>query len=198
MKRIFDIICSACGLLVLSPFLILVACMIKVGDGGPVLYRGVRVGLNGKLFRISKFRTMIVNADKIGGASTADDDSRITKIGRFLRKWKLDELPQLINVFKGEISFVGPRPEVKHYVDMFSKEERAILSVLPGITDWASLWNPDEGAVLAGSADPEETYMEKVRPTKLKLQLKYVKEHSFLTDIKIIFQTLIAVAIRRG
>lgn len=197
MKRTFDIICSVSGLLFLSPFLILVSYMIKAGDGGPVFYRGVRVGLNGKLFRIYKFRTMIVDAEKVGGASTAAADPRITKIGGFLRKYKLDELPQLINVLKGEMSFVGPRPEVKHYADMFTVEERTILSVRPGITDWASLWNPDEGAILAGSADPEKAYMEKIRPTKLRLQLKYVRERSFLADIKIIFQTLGIVAKRR-
>jgi len=148
MKRIFDIICSACGLLFLSPVLVLIACMIKAGDRGPVFYRGARVGLHGKPFRIFKFRTMVVNAEKIGGASTADDDPRITKVGKFIRKYKLDELPQLINVLKGEMSFVGPRPEVQHYVDMFTEEEKAILSVRPGITDWATLWNPDEGYTL--------------------------------------------------
>ena len=148
-------------------------------DSGPIFYRGERVGRDGKLFRIYKFRTMVVDAEKLGGPSTADDDPRITKIGRHLRKYKLDELPQLMNVFKGEMSFVGPRPEVQHYVDMFTEEEKAILNVRPGITDWASLWNPDEGALLKGSKDPEREYMEKIRPQKLKLQLRYVKEKSF-------------------
>ena len=190
MKRIFDIICSAYGLLFLSPLLLLISCMIKAGDGGPVFYRGVRVGLNGKLFRIYKFRTMVMNAEKLGGHSTADDDPRITKLGEFLRKYKLDELPQLINVLKGDMAVVGPRPEVKHYVDMYTDKEKYILSVRPGITDWASLWNPDEGAILVGSADPEKAYMEKIRPTKLKLQLKYIRDHSIFTDIIIIIKTL--------
>lgn len=138
----------------------------------------------------------MADAEKIGGPSTADDDPRITKLGRFLRKYKLDELSQLINVLRGEMSLVGPRPEVQHYVDMFTEEEKAILNVRPGITDWASLWNPDEGAILAGSPDPEKAYMEKIRPQKLKLQLKYVKKHSFWIDLKIILLTLKSIIIR--
>jgi lipopolysaccharide/colanic/teichoic acid biosynthesis glycosyltransferase len=170
-----------------------IAILIKKEDGGPVFYRGSRVGRFGKLFRIFKFRTMVVNAEKHGGPSTADDDPRITKIGKFVRKFKIDELPQLINVLKGEMSFVGPRPEVQVYVDMFTEEEKAILSVRPGITDWASIWNPNEGAVLAGSPDPEKTYMEKIRPEKIRLQLKYVRERSFWNDLKIIAQTIVAI-----
>ena len=162
-------------------------------DGGPVFYRGLRVGLRGKKFRMFKFRTMVLNADKIGGPSTADDDPRITKTGKFLRKCKLDEIPQLINVFTGEMSFVGPRPEVIFYVDMFTEEEKKILSVRPGITDWASLWDCDEGAILAGSPDPEKAYMEKIRPEKLRLQLKYVNNHSFGMDLVILFKTFIKV-----
>ena len=149
--------------------------------------------MRGRPFRIFKFRTMVVDAEKIGGPSTAADDPRITKVGKFLRKYKWDELPQLFNVLKGEMSFVGPRPEVQHYVDMFTEGEKVILSVRPGITDWASLWNPDEGAVLAGSLDPEKTYMEEIRPTKLRLQLKYVKERSFRGDLSIIYQTIMTV-----
>jgi lipopolysaccharide/colanic/teichoic acid biosynthesis glycosyltransferase len=132
---------------------------------------------------------MVVDAEKIGGTSTADDDPRITKVGRFLRKFKLDELPQLINVLKGDMSIVGPRPEVKYYADMFTEEERAILSVRPGITDWASLWNPAEGEVLKGSSDADRDYLETIRPEKIRLQLKYVQERSFWTDITIVFQT---------
>lgn len=198
IKRIFDVIVSAIGLIILSPLMLIIAYLIEKEDGGPVFYRGVRVGRYGKPFRIYKFRTMVVDAEKLGGPSTADDDPRITRIGRVLRKYKLDELPQLINVLKGEMSLVGPRPEVKFYVDMLSEEERElILSVRPGITDWASLWNPDEGAVLAGSDDPEKTYMEKIRPTKVKLQLKYVKECSFWTDLKIIFLTILTVITKK-
>jgi len=194
MKRIMDFCISAAGLLFLSPVLFFIAWKIKSQDGGPVFYRGVRVGLHGKPFLIYKFRTMVVNADKIGGPSTADDDPRITGVGKFLRKNKLDELPQLINVFKGEMSIVGPRPEVKQYVDMFSEDEKAILTVRPGITDWASIWNSDEGAVLAGSADAEKAYMEKIRPEKIRLQLKYVREHSLWVDLKIIFETIRTLA----
>lgn len=148
MKRLFDIVFSLLGLIILSPFILVLAILIKEEDGGSVFYRGVRVGRHGKPFRIFKFRTMVVNAENIGGPSTPDDDPRITGIGRFLRKYKLDELPQLINVLKGEMSLVGPRPEVPHYVNMLTKEERAILSVRPGITDWASICNSDEGAVI--------------------------------------------------
>ncbi len=198
MKRVFDIIYSSCGLLVLSPIFIIIACVIKSGDRGALFYRGVRVGLHEKLFRIYKFRTMVMNAEKIGGSSTAGDDPRITKVGKFVRKYKLDELPQLINVLKGEMSFVGPRPEVQHYVDMFTEEEKAILSVRPGITDWASLWNPDEGKILSGSPDPEKAYMEKIRPNKITLQLKYVKERSFWVDLKIIFKTLLTILSERN
>jgi len=170
--------------------------LIKLNSKGPVFYKGKRIGHLGKPFRIYKFRTMVTNAEKIGGPSTADDDPRITKLGRFLRKYKLDELSQLINVLRGEMSLVGPRPEVQHYVEMFTEEEKAILNVQPGITDWASLWNPDEGAILAGSSDPEKAYMEKIRPQKLKLQLKYVRKHSFWIDLKIILLTLKSIIIR--
>ncbi len=136
---------------------------------------------------------MVVNADKIGGSSTADNDPRITRIGRKLRKYKLDELPQLFNVLLGEMSLVGPRPEVKFFTDMFTEEEKAVLSVRPGITDWASLWNPDEGSILAGAEDPDKAYLELIRPTKLKLQLKYANKRSLITDLKIMFLTLFAI-----
>jgi len=191
LKRLFDIIFSFIGLLVSSPVFLIVAILIKKEDNGPVFYPGVRVGRYESQFKMFKFRTMVVNADKIGGPSTADDDPRLLKIGKFLRKYKLDEIPQLINVLKGEMSFVGPRPEVPFYVNMFSEEEKKILTVRPGITDWASLWNSDEGAILAGSKDPEKAYMEKIRPEKIRLQLKYVREQSFWADMRIIFLTLL-------
>jgi len=190
MKRVFDFLSSLVGLILASPVLLVIAILIKKEDGGPVFYRGVRVGRFGKPFRIFKFRTMVVNAEKLGGPSTADDDPRISKVGKSIRKFKLDELPQLINVLKGEMSIVGPRPEVQMYVDMFTEEEEAILNVRPGITDWASIWNPDEGAILAGSPDPEKTYMEKIRPEKIRLQLKYVEEKSLWVDFEIIVRTL--------
>lgn len=193
MKRLFDIIFAAVGLVFLSPLLLWIAWRIHREDGGPVFYRGERVGKEGVPFRIFKFRTMVVNADKIGGSSTADDDPRITCIGRKLRKHKLDELPQLFNVLLGEMSLVGPRPEVKYYTDMFTEEEKAILSVRPGITDWASLWNPDEGSILLGAEDPDKAYLELIRPNKLKLQLRYARERSLFADLKIIFLTLLAL-----
>jgi lipopolysaccharide/colanic/teichoic acid biosynthesis glycosyltransferase len=198
MKRLFDILFSLLGLLLFSPVFLIVVILIKKEDRGAVFFRGGRIGGGGRMFRMFKFRTMVINAEKLGGPSTADDDPRLTKIGKRLRKYKLDELPQLINVLKGDMSFVGPRPEVKHYVDMFSGEEKVILTVRPGITDWASLWNSDEGAILAGSPDPEKTYMEKIRPEKIRLQLKYVRESSFRVDLEIIVQTLRAIIRRKG
>jgi lipopolysaccharide/colanic/teichoic acid biosynthesis glycosyltransferase len=193
LKRLLDITVSAIGLAVTSPLLLALAIMIKCGSKGPVFYRGERVGRLGKPFRIYKFRTMTADAEKLGGPSTAADDPRLTKTAGFLKKYQLDELPQLINVLRGKMSLVGPRPEVKMYVNMFSKEEKAILSVRPGMTDYASLWNFHEGELLQGSADPEKTYMEKIRPEKIKLQLKYVRERSVWVDFKIIFKTIMKV-----
>lgn len=198
LKRLFDILFSFIGLAVLFPLFLFIAILIKLASRGSVFYRGVRIGRFGKPFRIYKFRTLVANADKIGGPSTADNDLRITRIGKILRKYKLDELPQLIDVLKGKMSFVGPRPEVPFYVNMFTEEEKEILNVRPGITDWASLWNPDEGAILAGSPDPEKTYQKKIRPEKIKLQLKYVRNHSFLVDLKIILQTMRTVLIKKN
>ena len=190
-KRMFDIILALIGLIIFLPIFIFIGLAIKQEDGGPVLYPGIRVGENGVHFPMFKFRTMVLNADKMGGSSTSDDDPRITKIGKFLRKLKLDELPQLFNVLKGDMSFVGPRPEVPYYVDMFTEEEKEILSVRPGITDWATLWNCDEGALLAGSTDPEKTYLDEIRPEKIRLQLKYVKEQSLGADFIIFLKTVV-------
>jgi lipopolysaccharide/colanic/teichoic acid biosynthesis glycosyltransferase len=189
-KRVFDYGVALLALILLAPLLTTIALMIKWEDGGPIFYRGERMGQAGRPFQIFKFRTMVVNAEKLGGFSTPKDDPRITNLGRKLRQHKLDELPQLFNVLKGEMSIVGPRPEVKLYTDMFTDEEKAILSVKPGITDWASIWNADEGAVLAGAQDPEKAYLKLIRPTKLRLQLKYVKEKSFRTDLQIVLATL--------
>jgi lipopolysaccharide/colanic/teichoic acid biosynthesis glycosyltransferase len=189
LKRSFDFLVALTALLALSPILLAVAVLIKVGSPGPVFYRGVRMGLRGRPFRIYKFRTMVVHAEKLGGSATAEDDPRITSIGKFLRRHKLDELPQFLNVLGGDMSLVGPRPEVQKYVDMYSHEERAILELRPGITDWASIWNSNEAAVLEGSKDPEKTYEELIRPTKLALQLFYARNQSFGADIKILFHT---------
>lgn len=182
-------------LLFVSPFLIIISLVIKLYDGGPVFYMAPRVGLKGKMFRMFKFRSMVENADKIGASSTTSSDSRITPMGKFLRKYKLDELPQLINVLIGEMSIVGPRPEVKFFTDQFTEEEKAILSVKPGITDWASIWNSDEGKILEGAEDPDQAYKELIWPEKKRLQLKYIREQSFINDIKIIFLTLKTVII---
>jgi lipopolysaccharide/colanic/teichoic acid biosynthesis glycosyltransferase len=190
MKRLFDICCSAAGLLVFSPFFVMLAIAIKRESEGPVFYRGVRIGRGGKPFRIFKFRSMVADAEKIGGASTSNSDDRVTKTGKFIRRFKLDEFAQLINVFIGDMSLVGPRPEVQKYVDMYTGEEKIILTVRPGITDWASIWNADEGTILARSSDPDKAYEELIRPVKLKLQIRYVKERSFFTDLKLIFYTL--------
>ncbi|MBI3502703.1 MAG: sugar transferase [Bacteroidetes bacterium] len=190
LKRTFDFFSSLFALIIFSPFLLITALLIKLHDRGSVFYMAPRVGLNGKLFTMYKFRSMVVNADKLGPSSTTKTDSRLTPIGKFLRKYKLDELPQLLNVFIGEMSIVGPRPEVKYFTDMFNEKEKAILSVKPGITDFASVWNSDEAAILEGSDDADKTYMEKIRPHKINLQLKYIREQNFFTDMKIIFLTI--------
>lgn len=189
-KRAFDIVGSAAGLAVLSPVLLAITLRIKKESPGPALYRGKRIGLNGKPFYMLKFRSMVMNADKIGGSSTPDDDPRITRIGKLLRATKLDELPQLINVFKGEMSFVGPRPQVAWAVDLYTPEQKKVLTVPPGITDYASLRFPNEGEILKGSTDPDKDYMEKIHPEKMRLSLQYIKERSLGLDIKIILQTL--------
>jgi lipopolysaccharide/colanic/teichoic acid biosynthesis glycosyltransferase len=194
LKRIFDFVFASLGLVLVSPLFLIIVFLIKRESPGPVFYRGERVGKNNRIFRIFKFRTMVINADKLGGPSTAADDPRLLKIGHFLKKYQLDELPQLINVLKGEMSLVGPRPEVKIYVEMMTDEERkAILSIKPGMTDLASLWNFHEGEVLKGSPDPEKTYLEKIRPEKIRLQLGYVKNHSFLLDLKIVIKTIMKI-----
>jgi lipopolysaccharide/colanic/teichoic acid biosynthesis glycosyltransferase len=189
-KRLFDLVLSSIGLVLISPILIMIAVWIKLDDPGPVFYRGERIGRLGQPFRIFKFRSMVVDADRIGGSSTSQEDPRITRSGRFIRRYKLDELPQLINVFLGQMSFVGPRPEVRKYVEQYTSDERIILDVRPGITDWASIWNADEGAVLSSYSDPDWAYEHIIRPTKLKLQLDYVHHHNLWIDIKLIVYTL--------
>jgi len=194
IKRLFDILFSLLGLALVSPLFLAVAFLIKRESLGQVFYRGVRVGKSRKEFRIFKFRTMVIGAEKLGGPSTAGDDPRLLKIGHFLKKYQLDELPQLINVLKGEMSLVGPRPEVKMYVDMMTDEERnIILSTRPGMTDLASLFNFHEGDILKGSSDAEKDYMEKIRPEKIRLQMEYVKNRSFLLDLKIVIKTILKI-----
>ena len=193
LKRLMDIVISGGALLVLWPVLVLIALAIKIDDPGPVFYRQVRVGKNGKEFRIYKFRTMVVDADKKGLQITVGKDNRITRMGAFLRKTKLDELAQLINVFKGEMSFVGPRPEVPKYVAMYTPYQRQVLLVQPGITDYASIAYRNENDLLEGAADPERMYIDKIMPDKIELNMKYLHEISPLADIRLIFSTIIAV-----
>ncbi len=193
MKRLFDVIASSAGLVVLLPLLAVLAIVLKRESTGPVFYRGLRAGRYGKPFRIFKFRTMVVNADKIGGPTSSADDPRITRVGNFLRRYKLDELPQLINVLKGEMSLVGPRPEVVQEVLLYTDEEKRLLEVRPGITDWASIRFRNEGEILRGCDDPHQAYREKIRPEKIRLGLEYVRCHSFMTDCKIILRTLKAI-----
>ena len=193
MKRIIDLLISGMGLIVLSPVFAAVAVWIKLDSPGPVFYRGVRAGRFGNPFRIFKFRSMVMNADKIGGPSSSADDPRITRSGNFVRKSKLDELPQLINVFKGEMSLVGPRPEVVQEVLLYTEEERRLLSVRPGITDWSSIKFRNEGEILRGSDDPHQVYRERIRPEKIRLGLEYVAKHSTATDFQIIFSTVKAL-----
>jgi lipopolysaccharide/colanic/teichoic acid biosynthesis glycosyltransferase len=188
-KRLFDLFFSFLGVLLLAPILVLIAMLIKLASPGPVLYQGLRIGRFGRPFRILKFRTMVVDAERRGGSATAEDDPRLTPIGKFLRRYKLDELPQLGNVLTGDMSFVGPRPEVQKYVERYTEREKGILKLRPGITDWASIWNSNEAAVLKGSSDPEKAYEELILPTKVMLQLKYLQDHSFLTDLRILFHT---------
>jgi lipopolysaccharide/colanic/teichoic acid biosynthesis glycosyltransferase len=199
IKRIFDFTLAGLSLALLWPLLLIVAVAIRLDSLGPALYRGCRAGRNGHPFFILKFRTMVVNADKLGGPSTSNDDPRITRFGKFLRKYKLDEFPQLINVLIGEMSFVGPRPEVLSEVQAYSSEERELLSVTPGITDWASLHFRNEGQILAGSPDPHQAYLERIRPEKIKLGLQYVRQHSLRTDAQILLQTIATLShIGRG
>lgn len=195
IKRLFDVIVSFLGLIITAPILVVVAILIKQESPGSVFYRGVRVGKGGKEFRIFKFRTMVPEAEKLGGPSTASDDPRLTKIGKFLRKYQLDELPQLLNVLKGEMSLVGPRPEVPSEIESLEPGIRKIiLSIKPGLTSIATIANPHEGEVLRGSQDPHKTYCEKIKPEKIGLNLEYVKRQSFWLDIKIIIKTfLVAV-----
>jgi lipopolysaccharide/colanic/teichoic acid biosynthesis glycosyltransferase len=192
-KRTFDTAIAAAALVVLSPVIGAIAIAIKTGSSGPLLYRGKRVGLDGRVFDMLKFRTMVVNADQIGGSSTPEDDPRVTPIGKKLRRYKLDELPQLWNVVKGDMSFVGPRPQVKWAVDLYTPEERAILGVRPGITDEASLKFSNEAEILKGSKDPDKDYIEKIHPEKMRLSLEYVRNRSFSGDLSIIARTAGAI-----
>lgn len=189
MKRLFDIVASGLGLIVLSPFFLILAIWIKFDSKGPVFYRQVRVGKGNKDFRIFKFRSMRVGSDKGSLVTIGGHDPRITRSGWFIRKFKLDELPQLINVFVGDMSLVGPRPEVRHYVDYWTDEQMHVLDVRPGITDPASIKFRNENELMEQAEDPEKYYIEVIMQQKIALYLEYVQNHSFWGDIALIFKT---------
>ena len=191
LKRTFDVLAALTGLIVLSPLLLTLAAIIKSTSAGPVFYRGVRAGRDGTPFRIFKFRSMVQNADRLGGPSTAGNDPRLTGVGSLMRAYKLDELPQLINVLIGDMSLVGPRPEVLSEVETYTAEQREVLRIRPGITDWASIWNSNEESVLAGASDPHAAYKQLIQPTKLKLQLVYYRERTLLIDLQILLATIV-------
>ena len=193
MKRLFDILVSGLGLILLSPLLLVVAVLVRATSTGPIFFLQTRVGRDFRPFEIFKFRTMVADAPARGGQLTAGADPRITGIGRVLRKTKIDELPQLWNVFKGDMSLVGPRPEVPKYVEMFRDDYRTILSVRPGITDPASLKYRDESSVLAQANDPEAAYIEQILPEKIALAKAYIERSSLSYDLSLIWQTLLRI-----
>ncbi|MDN5332052.1 MAG: hypothetical protein PWP45_1277 [Tepidanaerobacteraceae bacterium] len=189
-KRLFDIFWSFIGLILLLPLFVIVAVLIKIEDGGPVFFRQERIGFKGKKFKIWKFRTMVVDAEKKGKQITVSNDPRITKIGRLLRKYKIDELPQLINVLKGDMSLVGPRPEVERYVRLYNDEQKQVLNFVPGITDPASLAFRNENELLSLEKDPEKFYIEEIMPIKIKMNLDYLKKANLWTDFVVIIKTI--------
>jgi lipopolysaccharide/colanic/teichoic acid biosynthesis glycosyltransferase len=195
-KRSVDVVASSVGLLLLSPLFAVTALLIKLDSKGPVFFRQERIGYGLRTFVIYKFRTMVVDASLKGGLLTSGGDSRITRIGRVLRKSKIDELPQLINVLRGEMSLVGPRPEVARYVELYRREYEEILQVQPGITDLASLKYRNESALLELAADPEREYVTRVLPDKIALAREYVRRSSFLFDMSLIFRTLLKIVVR--
>lgn len=197
MKRTFDIIASGCGLIILSPLFLVLAIWIKIDSKGPVFYRQVRVGCGNKDFRIFKFRSMRVGSDKGSLVTIGGRDPRVTNSGYIIRKYKFDELPQLINVFLGDMSLVGPRPEVRHYVDYWTDQQMQVLDVRPGITDPASIKFRNENELMENAENPEDYYINVIMQEKIKLYLEYVQNASFLYDIKLIFQTFKVIITER-
>lgn len=193
MKRLFDILASFIGLIIISPVFLILGIWIKLDSKGPVFYKQVRVGRGNKDFFLYKFRSMRVGADKAGLITVGGRDPRVTRSGYYIRKYKLDEFPQLINVLKGDMSLVGPRPEVRKYVEMYTPEQMHVLDVRPGITDLASIRYRNENELLEKAEDPDKYYIEVIMQDKLRINLEYVKEHSFLYDIKLIFGTFWAI-----
>jgi lipopolysaccharide/colanic/teichoic acid biosynthesis glycosyltransferase len=190
LKRFFDLILSFIGLLIIVPILFLITILIKISSSGPVFYKQVRVGKNNKDFKIFKFRTMHVNAHKKGLLTVGGRDPRVTSIGYYLRKFKLDELPQLINVFKGDMSFVGPRPEVRQFVNLYSEIQMKVLNVKPGITDLASIEFRNENEILSKEEDPNQYYIDYIMPKKLEINLKYINQRNLLKDFVVIIKTI--------
>ncbi|NNL02590.1 MAG: sugar transferase [Eudoraea sp.] len=190
MKRAFDFILSFVGLVLLTPLFLIVALLIKLDSKGPVFYMQSRVGRFNNDFKLFKFRTMTLNADRLGLLTLSSRDERITKLGYYLRKYKVDELPQLINVLKGDMSLVGPRPEVRKYVDLYSKNQMKVLDFRPGITDVSSIRYSNENEVLENQSEPEKYYIEVIMPEKIKYNLEYLKKQNILSDIQTIFRTL--------
>lgn len=190
MKRFFDVVLSIIGLVFLCPVFLFLAIWIKLDSKGPIFYKQIRVGKNGVDFELFKFRSMKLDADKKGLLTIGGRDPRVTKSGYFIRKYKLDEFPQLINVLNGTMSLVGPRPEVRKYVNLYNKEQLNVLNVQPGITDYASIKYRNENDILAKSENPEKTYIEEIMPEKLQLNQQYIKEVSLFTDVKLILLTI--------
>ena len=188
-KRIFDILFSFIGLVILLPFIIIIGLLILIDSSGGVFYKQSRVGKNNKNFNLFKFRSMRTGADKKGLLTVGGRDSRVTRMGYFIRKYKIDELPQLLNVFIGNMSLVGPRPEVRKYVDLYNENQKQVLIVKPGITDYASIEYSKENELLGKAENPEKVYIDEIMPAKLKLNLKFIEEQSIGTDFKIIFKT---------
>lgn len=193
MKRVFDVICSATGLIILSPVFVFISFWILADSGWPIFFVQERVGKDGGLFKLLKFRTMYVRRENGAAITIGTRDPRITKSGYWLRRFKLDELPQLINVLKGDMSLVGPRPELKKFVDLYTNEQRKVISVKPGITDYASIVFRNENKLLEGKSDPVDYYIREIMPAKLKLNLKYIEHMSFWLDIRILFRTVFSI-----
>ena len=191
--RLADLLASFIAAVILLPFFLIIAIVIKLNSKGPVFYRQVRVGKGGKDFRLYKFRSMFTGADKKGLLTVGGNDSRITSVGLFLRKYKLDELPQVFNVLKGEMSVVGPRPEVRKYVDLYNDEQQKVLSVLPGITDYASIEFKNENELLARATNPEQFYIDVIMPQKIRLNTRYISNKNIFQYIKIVFLTIIGI-----
>ena len=193
MKRVFDVVFSLIGIIILLPFYIIISLLILLSGKGGVLYNQERIGINGVVFKVFKFRTMRPDSFSKGALTVGSRDPRITEIGYYLRNYKLDELPQLFNVLLGDMSFVGPRPEVKKYTDLYNEEQKKVLSVRPGITDYASIKFRNENDLLAASDEPEQLYIDEIMPEKLALNMKYIQDNTIFKDIKIIFDTFYTI-----